>query len=466
VLDLQSMSGVVIGSYRLLEKVGEGGMGIVWTAEHTLLGRRAAIKLLHQTFSNNEPIVQRFFNEAKVVATIADPGIVQIFDFGIHSDGSPYIVMELLDGEALDARLRRLRGLPPADALRFVKQVAISLQAAHDKGVIHRDLKPGNLFVARDPAIPGGERVKVLDFGIAKLNHGGGEHRTKTGTVIGTPAYMSPEQCRGLASIDHRSDIYSLGAVLFRLVTGRMPFRGEGEGDVIIAHVRERPPVPSSIARGVPARLDALILRCLEKDPALRYQTMAELAAALDDVEARPGEHAAPARLGPRQTTLGAPVAGTLPPHGITTMSDAPGEVSLGRRSAPRRWMSLALAASAASVVAVVLASGGSGGSGEEATSPGAAPIGPPAAAALADAPAETGPDRAAAPDTDASISIEVKPVAAPADAAEAPRPDRAPGTRNNHRARGRGTGHGSDTKASPDNPDDVDRIDRIDRSD
>src|SRR5262245_55014208 len=132
------MSGVVIGSYRLLGKLGEGGMGTVWIAEHALLGRRAAIKLLQQTFSANEPIVRRFFDEAKVVAAITDPGIVQIYDFGIHTDGAPFIVMELLDGEPLDARLRRLGRLAAADAIRLVKQVAMSLRVAHDKGVIHR----------------------------------------------------------------------------------------------------------------------------------------------------------------------------------------------------------------------------------------------------------------------------------------------------------------------------------------
>ena len=230
------MRGTAIGSYCLLEKLGEGGTGTVWIAEHTLLGRRAAIKLLHPTFSSHEVMVQRFFNEAKAVAAIADPGIVQVFDFGIHSDGSPYIVMELLEGETLEARLRRMGRLPSWDAIRLARQIGISLSAAHGKGVIHRDLKPENLFVARDPAMPGGERMKVLDFGIAKLSRGEGKHKTRTGAVLGTPAYMSPEQCRALGNIDHRTDIYSFGAVLFCLVTGRPPFEGEGAGDAIISH--------------------------------------------------------------------------------------------------------------------------------------------------------------------------------------------------------------------------------------
>jgi serine/threonine-protein kinase len=278
------MHGAVIGSYRLVEKIGEGGMGTVWVAEHTLIGRRAAMKLLLPAYSSNASIVQRFFNEARAVAAIADPGIVQIFDFGVHADGTAYIVMELLAGETLEARLRRVGRLSALDAVRLVRQVAVSLATAHGCGVIHRDLKPENLFVVGDPAVTGGERPKVLDFGIAKLTGEDSKHKTRTGMMLGTPMFMSPEQCRGAGGIDHRTDVYSLGAVLFCLVVGRPPFEGEGSGDVIIAHVRDQPPVPSSLA-AVPPALDAVILRCLEKQPARRFQTMEELAAALAQVD-------------------------------------------------------------------------------------------------------------------------------------------------------------------------------------
>src|SRR5262245_22147249 len=156
------MEGTVLGSYRIVRKLGEGGMGAVWLAEHTLLGRPAAIKVLQPYFSQQPHIVKRFFNEARAATSIADPGIIQIFDFGNHSDGSAYIVMEYLDGEALDQRLRRLGALSIGDALRIMRQVATSLAAAHARGIVHRDLKPENIFIVRDPEVAGGERTKVL----------------------------------------------------------------------------------------------------------------------------------------------------------------------------------------------------------------------------------------------------------------------------------------------------------------
>src|ERR1700755_3224491 len=190
--------GTQVGVYRLLQQIGEGGMGAVWLAEHTMLGRRAAIKLLHPMFNAEQDIVGRFFNEARAATAISDPGIVQIFDFGHHIDGTAYIAMEALDGEALDKRLSRLGRLSIGDAMRIMRQVASTLGVAHARGIIHRDLKPENIYLVRDPEVAGGERAKVLDFGIAKLT---GDiamgSQTQTSAVMGTPAYMSPEQCRG-----------------------------------------------------------------------------------------------------------------------------------------------------------------------------------------------------------------------------------------------------------------------------
>src|SRR5436190_4389467 len=187
--------GTQVGAYRVLRRIGEGGMGSVWLAEHVMLGRRAAIKVLHPELSNRAEIVTRFFNEARAATSIGDPGIVQIFDFGHHSDGSAYIAMELLDGEPLDRRLARHGALGLPEALRIMRQVASTLGAAHARGIVHRDLKPENVFLVRDPEVPGGERAKILDFGIAKLT-GDPSVKTSTSAVMGTPAYMSPEQCR------------------------------------------------------------------------------------------------------------------------------------------------------------------------------------------------------------------------------------------------------------------------------
>jgi eukaryotic-like serine/threonine-protein kinase len=279
------MEGAAIGPYRITAKIGEGGMGTVWVGEHTLLGRRAAIKVLLPEFTSREEIVQRFFNEARAVTAISDPGIVQVFDFG-HALGSAYIVMELLEGEAMDARLRRIGRFAPVDAVRLIAQVAISLGAAHAKGVIHRDLKPENIFIVGDPAVTGGERTKILDFGIAKLagNETSGL-KTRTGMVMGTPVYMSPEQCRGASTIDARSDIYTLGCVMFTMVCGRPPFESDATGDLIIMHVRDAPPAPSSLVPGLPPELDAFLARCLEKDPNRRFQTTAELVQGLSVLE-------------------------------------------------------------------------------------------------------------------------------------------------------------------------------------
>jgi serine/threonine protein kinase len=278
--------GVKVGVYRVVRQIGEGGMGAVWLAEHVMLGRPVAIKVLHRDASARPELVERFFNEAKAATAISDPGIIQIFDFGHHTDGNAYIVMELLEGEPLDQRLRRMGKLPLASALRILRQVASSLGAAHRRGIVHRDLKPDNIFLVRDPEVAGGERTKVLDFGIAKLSTGQGV-KTQTSAVMGTPVFMSPEQCRGAGQVDQRSDVYSLGCVLYTLLTGQPPFDGEGPGDIIAMHLREAAPKPSSLVPGLPPEIDALVLRCLAKDRDQRYESGTELASALEGLIAK-----------------------------------------------------------------------------------------------------------------------------------------------------------------------------------
>ncbi len=274
------MLGTQVGAYRILEQIGEGGMGSVWMAEHSMLGRRAAIKVLHREFSTRTEIVQRFFNEARAATAISDPGIVQIFDFGHHTDGSAYIVMELLAGETLDHRLRRLGRLALNDALRIMRQVASSLGAAHARGIVHRDLKPENIYLVPDPEVHSGERAKILDFGIAKLT-GDPSMKTSTSLVMGTPMYMSPEQCRGSGQVDQRSDVYALGCVLFTLLAGSPPFNSDGAGELIAMHLREPPPPLSSRIPNVSPDLDRLLLACMAKDPGQRFQSATDLAQAL-----------------------------------------------------------------------------------------------------------------------------------------------------------------------------------------
>ena len=273
------VEGTRIGAYRIVEPLGSGGMSEVWVAEHTLLDRRAALKVLRPELSSQPEIVAQFFNEARITTAIANPGIVQIFDFGFHTDGSAYIVMELLDGETLRRRLARCGALAITDALHIVRQVARALCVAHARGVVHRDLKPDNIFLVRDPEVVGGERAKILDFGIAKRL---GDHamNVQESAVLGTPAFMSPEQCRVAGEVDPRSDVYALGCVLFVLVTGHPPFDGDKASDVMAMHLHEPPPVPSRCAPGIPPAIDHLVRCCMAKDPERRF-TACELASAI-----------------------------------------------------------------------------------------------------------------------------------------------------------------------------------------
>jgi len=290
-----------IGQYRLIKKIGSGGMGCVYLGEHILLGRQAAIKVLQPLLSMQPEIVERFFREAKATSAIADSGVVQIFDFGYHVDGTAYIVMELLRGEALADRIARLGQLTTAEALRIVRQLAGALAAAHANDIVHRDLKPENVFVVADPESPTGERVKLLDFGICKM--AGDTMATQTGRVLGTPVYMSPEQCQGARDVDGRSDIYSLGCLLFHALTGRLPFEHEGTGDLIVAHLQETPPKPSEVEPGVPDLVDEIVMRCLAKHPDDRFQSMAAVQTAIDSV--LPDLTPVPARELPSSIALG-----------------------------------------------------------------------------------------------------------------------------------------------------------------
>src|SRR3954471_15195945 len=276
----------MVGAYRVVNKLGEGGMGTVYLGEHTLLGRPAAIKVLLPSLSTNDEVVKRFFNEARAVTRIADPGIVQVFDFGHQPEVGAFIVMEWLDGESLDGRLRRFGAIGVLETLRLMRLICGSLGAAHAKGIVHRDLKPENIFIVKDPGVPGGERPKILDFGIAKLaSDEPGAMKTRTGAVMGTPMYMSPEQCSGSAIVDHRSDIYAIGCVMFAMLTGRPPFHGPGPGDLIAAHLREPAPLAASRVPGLPGAIDRILQCCLAKSPAERFPSMAELVHELAAVE-------------------------------------------------------------------------------------------------------------------------------------------------------------------------------------
>ena len=279
------MLGAVLGNYRLVAQLGEGGVGVVYVGRHETLGHRVAVKVLRLEMSRNTDMVQRFFNEAQAATAIHNPGIAQVFDFGTTPEGLAFIVMELLEGETLTARLEQRR-IEHAECCRLGRQIANVMHAAHAAGITHRDLKPDNLFLVPDAEVQGGERVKVLDFGIAKLAvgfHAPGV-QTRTGMMMGTPNYMAPEQCRGAGGADARSDIYSLGCVLFRMACGRPPFVGAGLADIIGAHLHVPPPAPQRLAPDIPPALARLILHMLAKQPGERPQTMAAVSQALDEL--------------------------------------------------------------------------------------------------------------------------------------------------------------------------------------
>jgi eukaryotic-like serine/threonine-protein kinase len=276
------MLGQTLGNFRIIEKMGEGGMGQLYLARHVSMDRRAVVKVLRSHLVEDEIIVRRFLNEANAAAMIGHPGIVYVMDVGRMGSGSPYILMEYLEGVSLAERLEN-GALDIPTALSITRQIADALAAAHDKGIVHRDLKPGNIFLTRDTSVTGAERVKILDFGIAKLLAQGHDSvSTHTDIILGTPLYMSPEQCDGARTVDHRSDFYSLGCMLFEMVCGRTPFEPAGAGTLIAAHLMKAPPSPRSIQPSIPAELDALIMRLLAKAPADRVHDASELIDAID----------------------------------------------------------------------------------------------------------------------------------------------------------------------------------------
>jgi serine/threonine protein kinase len=268
----QEIVGQIIGKYRVVRLLGEGGMGVVFEGVRDDIGGRAAVKLLHAELARNTDVATRFFNEARAANLIDHPSIVRIFDYGTLPDGRAYLSMEYLEGEALSSRIRRLRRIGQSEVLRLGRQIAAALAAAHEKRVIHRDLKPANVMIVRDPEAPGGERAKLLDFGIAKLSEAGpgGIAQTRTGALMGTPLYMSPEQCRGAGRVDDKTDVYSLGIMLFEMLTGAPPFMGEGHGDLIAKHMfTEAPPLWRDVP-DVSPELGSLVAAMLSKDPGAR----------------------------------------------------------------------------------------------------------------------------------------------------------------------------------------------------
>lgn len=281
--------GSAVGEYLVEELIGEGGFGAVYAARHPVIGKRAAIKVLSKAFSSDATLSARFVNEARAVNTIHHKNIVDIFAFGRLKDQRLYFVMEILEGEPLDSYLRRKERLTVTEAMPIFRAVARALDATHAAEIVHRDLKPANIFLSVDGD---GDMVpKLLDFGIAKVAGkaaASSSGQTKTGTVLGTPWYMAPEQCRG-EGVGPRADVYSFGVMLHRALTGHLPFEGTNAFDVAVAQATMAPPRMSTVASDLPAALDAPVLRMLEKNAANRPRSPSEALDAFADAARKAG---------------------------------------------------------------------------------------------------------------------------------------------------------------------------------
>ncbi|MFN0246349.1 MAG: serine/threonine-protein kinase [Kofleriaceae bacterium] len=277
--------GANIGNYRVLQKIGTGGMGAVYLAEHPLIGKKVALKVIHKELSTNREVVQRFFQEARAVNKIGNEHIVEIHDFGVTPEGDNFYIMEYLEGRTLASVLTHSSVIDVMRSLHIGAQIANALSAAHAQGIIHRDLKPDNIMLMQ--RMGDQDFVKVLDFGLAKMFQGGQSAvQTAAGVLLGTPQYMSPEACESKRDlIDHRTDIYALGILLFQMMTGVLPFNGDSMGEVLVKQVTALPPGPRGLNPNIPPSVEQILLRCLAKAPDARFPTMSALREALLDPE-------------------------------------------------------------------------------------------------------------------------------------------------------------------------------------
>ncbi len=275
---------ILAGKFRVERVLGEGGMGVVLAAHHLHLDKRVALKFLRPEVAANREIVARFSNEARSSGKIQSEHVARVLDVGVLDDGSPYMVMEYLEGTDLAVLIKQRGSLPGPEAIEFVLQACEALAEAHVAGIVHRDLKPANLFLTR--RADGSPCVKVLDFGISKAalaGEGAGQALTQTAAVLGSPNYMAPEQLKSARHVDARTDIWALGIILHELMTGEVAFRADTVPELYVSILQAPPSALRQRLPGAPAALEAILLRCLEKDPARRFASVGELALALAD---------------------------------------------------------------------------------------------------------------------------------------------------------------------------------------
>jgi serine/threonine-protein kinase len=385
-----SLVNTTVGNYRVTKLLGEGGMGAVYLGEHPVIGRKVAIKVLHAALARDQDIVARFFNEARAIHLIGHPNIVEILDFGQTPDGQPYFIMEFLTGEALSEVVAR-GPIAPAEVAVIADQMCRALSAAHGKGIVHRDLKPHNVQLIEKDGAP---MVKILDFGVAKIlaaPDGSQSVKTRTGSLMGTPLYMSPEQCKGAGLLDHRTDIYSLGVMFFEMLAGRPPFMAEGIGELFAKHMLEEAPSLLEIAPQTPPGMAAAVMKSLNKELDDRFSSMEEFRQAMLGEIQIAGSGKSPAKrpaMGAGTRPIGTQ---TMSPQAqSTTLSSATSEID-DELAAPKKKTGLIVGVvgglAAAAAVAFFATQGGSkdGAKGERkaavaaAPAPAPAPVAPPA---------------------------------------------------------------------------------------
>ena len=353
----------------MVRLLGEGGFGEVYLVENPLIQRRAAVKVLHTALAQDAELVRRFLNEARAASAIRHPNIIDVLDAGRTPEGAPYILMEFLEGVSLQKRLADRGRLPLPEVLVVARQTGSALAAAHAAGIVHRDLKPENLFLVPDNNAPNGERVKVLDFGIAKMKHSsgtGGTIRTQTGMIMGSPAYMSPEQCKNSADVDLRSDIYSFATILYEMLTGRTPHLAGSGTEMLIMHLTATPPPLRELAADAPAHVEAAIMRGLARERSDRFDGIpAFLDALLGNVTTESTIMSDAAAL------MVSPAGGANPKSQVerttslpaaTTFSRATGELAAAQSDEPlttiektRRWPLFAVVGFAVAGIAIFL---------------------------------------------------------------------------------------------------------------
>ena len=293
-----------LGPYRVLKVLGHGGMGVVFLAEDAKLKRKVALKAMLPSVAENENAAKRFVREAQAMAQVKHKHVATIHQVD-EDRGVPYLAMEFLVGEPLDALLKRQPILPTADVLRIGREIAEGLAAAHKRGLIHRDIKPGNVWLESDEesgvASTPAPTVKILDFGLARAGEGDSQ-LTQSGAIVGTPAYMAPEQARG-AKVDARCDLFSLGVVLYRMATGQMPFKGTDAISTLMAIASDEPPPPQMLNPAIPAEVSDLILKLLAKDPSERFATALDVASAIEAIESKSSGRLATMRPTKRSTS-------------------------------------------------------------------------------------------------------------------------------------------------------------------